>query len=577
MAKPTDNEISDLKWLLDRLKIAEDYCRPYFEKAQRYYKLYRFASSVREADWPYVNRVRSRDILAFVEDTTALMVQTLFATMPFFSMIPRETSLLKVNYENIDPLLIGDQLEKCVDYQVSHEGTEFFEEMVDFFKGGAMLGNSYEGVYPKFTTNGDYLRPLLRTSDFWDVLPIPGPSRLSRSRGVFIREFTTIEDLMGEQDKGVYRNVQNIKSIEGSGSDPEKNWHKTLLQQVGFADYEPEKNEIEIFHYFSGGHIISFADRKVILRDSRKKERGEIIKPYPYDMPVVQYKYMPIPLEFFAMGIPEVLEVLQEDKNLIRSARRDNIDHVINKIVKARLNADINFDLIKYYPGAIWPLQNLSDIEVLDTGDVTQSSYHEEGLIQNDMENALSFFGYARGQTPAHSEQPTTVMKLQQASLNRLDLAVKMAEFTTLQNIASRIILLTRRFMSQGDYESIVGAKDAGFYRLTEEDIRRFWYVKPVGSSITHIKEIRQQQIGFALEILGKIPPQMAQENKTPFTVDWYEALKTALDSVDIKNVERILVKLKQEQPGIPQGGMPMMPGMDEIMGLAGVSYGGGQ
>jgi hypothetical protein len=193
------------------------------------------------------------------------------------------------------------------------------------------------------------------------------------------------------------------------------------------------------------------------------------------------------------------------------------------------------------------------------------------------MENALSFFGYARGQTPAHSEQPTTVMKLQQASLNRLDLAVKMAEFTTLQNIAARIILLTRRFMSQDNYESIVGDKDAGFYRLTEEDIRRFWYIKPVGSSITHIKEIRQQQIGFAMDLVSKIPPQMMQENRTPFTVDLYEMLRTAFDSVDIKNIDRILVKLQQQQQQMPpqQGMMPMMPGAEELMGLANIPYGG--
>ena len=122
------------------------------------------------------------------------------------------------------------------------------------------------------------------------------------------------------------------------------------------TNWDADDKEIENIHYFSGGDVITFADRKVIIRDTREKKT-----PYPYSMPIVQYKYMPVPLEFFAMGIPEVLEVLQEDKNLVRSARRDNIDLVINKIVKARHGAEINFDLIKYYPGAIWPLENLAD------------------------------------------------------------------------------------------------------------------------------------------------------------------------------------------------------------------------
>jgi hypothetical protein len=258
-------------------------------------------------------------------------------------------------------------------------------------------------------------------------------------------------------------------------------------------------------------------------------------------------------------------------------------------VLKARSGADINFDLIKYYAGAIWPLENLNDIEPMEMQDVTQSSYQEEAMREHDMENALSLFGYARGQTPAHSEQPTTVMKLQQASLNRLDLAVKLAEFTTLQNIASRIVLLTRRFMDQATYEAIIGDTDAGFFRLSEEDIRRFYHFKPVGSSITNIKEVRQAQIQTAIDLVMKLPPQLMQMNVQPFTVDYYELLKTAYDAVDVKNVDRILIKIpmqQPQQPGVPlaanalmQQGQPQMPGQppmqQEAQQLQGVPYGG--
>lgn len=571
MPYPTPKDLESLHWLLEKLQNAEDYCRPYFDRAKRHYELYRFGSAVKGDDWPYVNRVRSRDILAFIEDSTALLVQTLFATMPFFSIIPRQTSAMRVQFERIDPLKIGRQLERALDYQIVHEDTEFFEEMIDCFKGGTMLGNSYMGVYPKFT-NGKYLRPLLKTTDYWDILPVSGARRVSKARGIFVREFVTLEDLKLDAEQAGYTNIDKIKAPVSSSTDPERDWHKVLLQEVGMTNWVADDNEIETIHYFSGGHVITFADRKVILRDSNGAE-----KPYPYNMPIVQYKYMPVPLEFFAMGIPEVLEVLQEDKNLVRSARRDNIDLVINTIIKARQAADINFDLIKFYPGAIWPLENLTDVEELEQKDVTQSSYHEEGLIQKDMENALSLFGYARGMTPEHSEQPTTVMKLQQASLNRLDLAIKLAEFTTLQNIATRVILLTRKYMDQGDYENIIGERDAGFYRISEEEIRRFYYVKPVGSSVTNIKEIRQAQIQFAIDSLSKIPPQMMADNVEPFRVNWYEALRTALENADIKNLDRILVKIEQQQQRMgPFANMTsMMPMAEEMAALGGVGYGG--
>ena len=114
--RPSEKDYKDLKWLLERLMASEDWCRPYFERAKRHYRLYRFGSAVDDDDWPYVNRVRSRDILAFIEDSTAILVQTLFATMPFFSVLPRETAMLYQQYEQLDPQKVGDQISKCLDY-----------------------------------------------------------------------------------------------------------------------------------------------------------------------------------------------------------------------------------------------------------------------------------------------------------------------------------------------------------------------------------------------------------------------------------------------------------------------------
>ena len=575
MQRPNDEEYKRLQWLLQRLGWAEDFCRPYFERAKRHYRLYRFGSAVDEKDWPYVNRVRSRDILAFIEDATATMIQSLLGEYPFYSVLPRYQSQLMSQIAGIDPGKIAEQMERVLDNQISHENTEFLEEMTDFIKSGCIFGNSYVGVYPRLDPQtGKYQGPLIKCTDFWDVLPVPTARRVSKARGIFVREFMPIEELLGLQRGGIYEGVEQLRGMFGgsSSSAPDTQWHKDLLSECGLAEWQPSDDEIEVIHYFSGGHIISFANRAVILRDSGKPnpETGSIIKPFPYDLPIVQYKFMPVPLEFFAMGVPEVLEVLQEDKNLIRSARRDNIDICIQKIIKARAGADINYDLIKFYAGAIWPLENLNDIEPLDIPDVTASSYNEEQKVASDMENALSMFGYARGMTPTHEERPTTVIKLQQASMNRLDLSIKLTEFTTLQGIANRTILLVRRFMPQAEYEAICGEPDAGFYKLSEEALQKFYIIKPMGSSVTHIKEIRQQQIQAATGLLGNMV-MAGPTNIQPFTVDLYEMTKTALESYDIKNIEKLIPKLNA--PAMPMGMPPSMPQPQEMEQLQSVGY----
>jgi hypothetical protein len=78
------------------------------------------------------------------------------------------------------------------------------------------------------------------------------------------------------------------------------------------------------------------------------------------------------------------------------------------------------------------------------------------------------------------------------------------------------------------------------------------------------------------------VPPMIMQTSVEPFTVNWYEAIKTFYDSVDIQNVDRILIKLQppQQMMGQQQGGM--MPGMgggqnaNEMQALAQVMYGEG-
>jgi hypothetical protein len=543
MQRPQDEEFLKLKFLLEQLKRSEDYCRPYFDRAKRHYMLYRFSTAVADEDWPYVNRVRSRDILAFVEDTTAILIQTLFATMPFISIIPREGTNVMLQQLGIDLIAVGKQIERILDYQLSHEDTDFLETIIDYFKSGGIQGNSYIGVYPMFEPGSQDMKlPLLKTTGFWDVLPIPGSNRISKARGAFVREFATMTDLEDLEKRGVYKNVSQIKDKAQDSDD----WHKQLLEECGMTGYVGT-DDVEVFHYFSGGHVITFANRKVFLRDSTIPQNGLYIEPFPYKNPIVQYKHTPIPDEFFAMGIPEILEVLQEDKNLIRSARRDNIDLCINKIIQTKEGSDLNYDLLRFFPGAVWP-DAMGKVEAFEIGDVTQSSYAEEKGIQADMENALSLFGYARGMTPAHTEQPTTVMKLQQASLNRQDINVKMAEITVLQEIARKIVMLDRKYMSQQTYESILGEPDAGFYKLPIEYINRFYAMKPVGSSVTHIKEIRQQQINGAVQLAMSIPPQLMQGNIRPFTVDYYELMKEAFDAADVKTIDRILIQQPQQQ-----------------------------
>ena len=301
MPRPDAKELEKLKWLLEKLNKAEDYCRPYFDRAKRHYRLYRFGTAVNGDDWPYVNRVKTRDILAFVEDSTALMVQTLFGQEPFFAIDARRSTEFDRQF-GINPMEICKQMEVVLQNQIADEDTEFFEETVDLFKSGGIYGTSYEGVYPRFDDGGNYQGPLIKNVDFWDVLPIAGARRVSKAKGLFVREFMMKDDALKFVQKGGLPDAE-VK-LRGYFGDTETTWHKDLLAEIGIADYDTDPNEVEVIHYFSGGHIITIINRAIIVRDSTEAitnslNQQQIIKPFPFDQPIVQYKYMPVCYSFF--------------------------------------------------------------------------------------------------------------------------------------------------------------------------------------------------------------------------------------------------------------------------------------
>ena len=82
---------------------------------------------------------------------------------------------------------------------------------------------------------------------------------------------------------------------------------------------------------------------------------------------------------------------------------------------------------------------------------------------------------------------------------------------------------------------------------MSEDDIRKFYVIKPMGSSVTHVKEIRQQQIAQAMQLLQTIAPS-GMSNVEPFQVNTYQVARAGLDALDIKNIDQLLVKMQPQQ-----------------------------
>jgi hypothetical protein len=541
-----NNTEHDVLWnFLIQFKRAEDHCWSYHQRARTFYKNYRMFRT--KTDFPYANSVFTPDTFAFVEDATAKIVQTITSHSPIFSVQPRYGG-------NVD---VARQLERVLQYCIENEDFEFFPEFLDLVKNGGIFGTSFMMVLPEFSEKPEgvgYEGPNYEFVDYWDIFPDPGARRLTRkARWIFKRTLLYNEELEELGAKGVYQNINEALQLGTGGFvDHER---RRLLQEIGLESYEPdEPGRHEVLEQFIDGHIVSVINRQMIIRDTRTKK----LKPFPYDMPMVDYRYISVPGEFNGIGIPEILQYLQADKNVVRSQRRENVDLVLNKILKIRRGADVDVDLLKYFPGAVWETEDPSrDIIEHDMRDVTQSAYLEEEKISLDMESATGMYKYSRGQDPSRTETATAIVRLQQAALARHDITIKLAEFTTLRNLAQKVILQIRAFMPQQTYELIIGEPDKGFYQMSLNDIARNYRFLPVGSSVTAIKEVRQNQILQAQQMLMSVPPAVQQQNIHPFTIDYKRVLEIGLeDALQIPNVGELVIPLPPPPPP------PMIPGM---------------
>lgn len=566
--KISEKDQEALGLVLDRFQRSEDYCKAWHDQAKYQYEQYRFYKH--PSKYPFKHNVKDRLTFTIVEVLTARMMKTLFAVQPFLSMVPVEKEDAK----------ISKQLEKVISVLLSNPDRELFLEFTDFVKQNLIYGTSYFSPAPLFNVdNWKFSGFHFDCEDFLDIFPDPAAKRLSRARYVIKRSIRYWDELKELEKSGVYHNVDMVKGNTVNDWDNSVNNRLGDIGKNTGMDYnDPETGQIEVLDYFEAGHIITVAGRGVVLRDTRREKKsqagvdsfGEPTKTasvLPYDLPLVDLRFIPVPREFFGIGIPEILEDDQETIDLLRSQRLDNLDLAINKLFKLRINSDTDPDSIFAAPGGIIPVTDMSDLEEFKISDVTQGAYTEADATKRSAEDSVGEWGYGRGETPTHRETATGIVKLQEANLIRFDLALKLHEFTAVRSLGKKCVQMIHEYMPQEDYEKILGEEDAGFYEYSMDDLLEMINIVPVGSAVTANKDTRSSQIQAMTQALATKTPEVTMKNQpTAYVVNQYEVDMLMLDDLDILNKDEILVKQEvpppppPQPPKPPQGGAPPRP-----------------
>jgi len=430
------------------------------------------------------------------------------ASPNLFSIEPR--------MQSVDPLMC-QALESLVNWAILEERTEFGLEIEEMLKHLNLYNSAYLINYPvtmEVSPRDSDGAPIAGDKiDAFDYLhldsphpflmyPEPGPKRLSRAGWLIKRSFETYDTLKSWEERGIYKNISEIKPGDKTSEiDPVEQ----LLSSIGLGTVDYNESKIELMDCFSDGDVVTIANRRIVIRDTTK----DAIRPFSFDLPILDCRFSGAPGEFDGMGAMEVTKTLQKELNLLRSQRRDNVALILNKLFKYDMMAgEVDLSTLFSAPGNVIVEQG-DCIQEMPITDITASSYKEEQSLIYDLQSVLSFWDYGRGATPRRKETATGIIRLQQAAQARNEWHLRKLDQYILQPLCRRVITYLRESLPKQDAIAIAGADYADgiekFYELETNDIKRLLQIRPMTDSISSVKEIDTNMFLQAFDRLIKV------------------------------------------------------------------------
>lgn len=540
------------KWM-ERFYASEGYSTEFFNRGKENYKLYKsFKDSGQKV---YKHDIFVPYTFAYVEDFVAFMMLSIMASPVLYSLEPR------INRVTKELCLELEQILHCF---LVEESAEFALEIEELIKNASIFNVSYLVNYPttkqrkiisldgEATTVNNFNGLHLDAPHPLDMYVEPMVKRLSRMNWIIKRSREDFDVLKRLELKGEYTGV--TEGLRGSFSEDDP--AAKLLQEIGldpkYKAYDEKTNQVEILDCMEDGHVITIAGRQAFIRDTTKGR----VKPFLFKFPILDCRTSGAPGEFFGIGTAESIKPTQEELNMIRSQRRDNISLLLNKVFTFDMMAgEIDWNTFFSAPGNVIMGINLKEaLDTLEIPDVTASAFKESDELRYDLQNITDLWDYARGATPRRRETATGIIRLQQAAQGRNEWVLRKIDFQILQPLCIRLLVYLREYLSRDDYNEIVGKDRDGmnhaeeFYSLDPEKIRRSFHVMPMTESIVSIKEVNMNQFLQAFDRLIQVPE-----------VNRVALVRQLLQKFGQQNIKEVLPMLSNQGQELFQTGLEEM------------------
>jgi hypothetical protein len=386
--------------------------------------------------------------------------------------------------------------------------------------------------------------------DFFDFWPDPKATDLEDCRGVFNREEITYQELMNRLEFLEYLNEGIVYPVNYEEILQETNYdngREKRMSEIGYStemgsDYfnsnkeELRKNsKFEILHYWEKDRHAMLLNREKVIYDG----------PSPYwrhhKLPFIVESYERLPNEFYGKSAVDFIKDLQHEENTIHNQRSDNINMIINKMWKVRKGADIDESELISRPHGVIHVDNPEDVDSFDMRDVAGSSFEQQNIVAQNMENTLGTPPIMRGVSSEGDMTATEAMKQTNNAGMRFDVKIKVFNSMGITRLIELMDLNNQQFIDGDRLVKLGQEKGEEWRTVNPGDLIGEFDYRPAGANIDPAanKQVRREQLSQMMQFL--------MEAGVPF-VNYHELIKEWLESFDIENAQKFIVPKQQWQ-----------------------------
>jgi len=411
--------------------------------------------------------------------------------------------------------------------------------------------------------------------DFFDFWGDPDADSIDDCRGVFHREWLTIEALVdklellarvgdgmvypidlqtileGRKEEQGRRKKQSAVGISTGGSDPYKGANSEEMET---------KQEVELLHYWEDDRHCIMVNRNDVLYDG----------PNPYwrhgKKPFIRGVYDRLPGEFYGMSGMQIIHKIQEEINTTHNQRMDNVNMLINVMWKKLRGSSVRDEDLVSRPNGVVEVDTMEDIQPIQMPEIPQSVWRSEDLLDRAAERALGTPANIRGAEGRSSQTATEASITAESAGTRFDAKIVLFEEMGLKRLAMMMDLNNQQFVSDTRAARVDPEDRQSWQAIAPGDLIGEYDYAPATSSVEAAanKELRREQLTEIMAFL--------MQAGIPF-INYHKLIEEWLKEFDIDSPERFMIPEEQfemmrrqileahsPQEAVPSQGHPSNP-----------------